>query len=207
MLADMPDRDDAPDDATLMLRYASGDIVAFETLYGRHRGGLYRYLKRQCGNDDQAAELFQEVWARVVRGRAQYRPLARFNTWLYRLAHNVYVDHVRRSSRRPQLRVAGSDRLDTMDEVDAPVAAFAGASRDRPDAGAARDETARRILAAVAALPDKQREVFLLREETGMTLEEIAGATGTSRETVKSRLRYALARLRDALADCIGEEP
>ncbi len=200
MLAGMADRDDAPDDATLMLRYAKGDVVAFEALYARHKGGLYRYLRRQCGSDDRAAELYQEVWARVVSGRKKYRPLARFTTWLYRLAHNVYVDHVRHVSRRPQLRLVGASRPDDEGgpEAHAPHA-------DRPDAGAQAAQTSERILAAVAALPDAQREAFLLREETDMTLEEIAEATGTSRETVKSRLRYAVNKLRDALADCLGE--
>ncbi|MBT8446988.1 MAG: RNA polymerase sigma factor [Gammaproteobacteria bacterium] len=193
-----------PDDHTLMKRYAQGDMAAFEALYARHKGGLYRYLVRHCRNEDRAAELFQEVWARVVKARADYRPLAKFTTWLYRLAHNVYVDHVRRVGRRPRLSLVGGS-TDRADGESAGAGEPPDAAHRRPDSTVAAVQTGERILEALGNLPDEQRQVFLLREETDMTLAEIAEATGTSRETVKSRLRYAVAKLRGALADCIGE--
>ncbi len=204
MLDPMTADDPQPDDRELMQRYARGDMAAFEALYARHKGSLYRYLKRQCNDHEQAGELFQEVWARVIKARQGYRPLAKFSTWLYRLARNVYVDHVRTASRRPRLTLVGGS-TDKADGASAAAGEPPDAPHREPDATTAAAHLGGRILAALKALPEAQREAFLLREETGMTLAEIAEVTGTTRETVKSRLRYAVKKLRTDLADCIGE--
>lgn len=172
-----------------MLRYRAGDVAAFRRLYARHRGGVYRYLLRGCGHEDLAAELFQEVWASVVRARERYEPRARFTTWLYTLAHNRLVDHAR--AVRPE-----TSPLDD----DLPVATPA---HEEPHARAEQQAQREGIMRALAALPLEQREAFLMKEEGGLSLEEIASATGVGRETVKSRLRYALARLREALRDVV----
>ena len=87
-------------DEDLMLHYAGGDLDAFQKLYERHRGGLYRYFLRQ-GNPSVAEELFQDVWARVIQSRKRYRPKAAFKTWLYTLAHNRLIDYWRREGSRP----------------------------------------------------------------------------------------------------------
>ncbi|CAN5139385.1 RNA polymerase sigma factor [soil metagenome] len=176
------------DDIDLMLSYRSGDAKAFETLYGRYRGGLYRYLLRQCGDPEIASDLFQEVWSRVVKARNSYRPTARFNTWLFRIAHNCYVDHYRREQRRPTAGEPG-------------CADWADDPSERPEAQTQDLERAERLLAALDKLPAEQREAFLLREEAGLSLGEIGQATGVGRETAKSRLRYAVQRLRDALTE------
>jgi RNA polymerase sigma-70 factor (ECF subfamily) len=170
-----------------MLCYQRGELAAFELLYQRHRGGSYRYLLRGCGNDDIAAELFQDVWASVVRSRARYEVKARFATWLYKLAHNRLIDHYRAS--RPAHEV-----IDETIELAAP-------EHLQPEAQAHALSTQRRLLQALSALPAEQREAFLMKEEGGLSLEQIAEVTGVGRETVKSRLRYALSRLRGALAD------
>jgi RNA polymerase sigma-70 factor (ECF subfamily) len=172
-----------------MLRYQRGELAAFELLYQRHRGGSYRYLLRGCGNDDIAAELFQDVWASVVRSRARYEVKARFATWLYKLAHNRLIDHYRAAK-------PGSDDIDDAIEIAAPA-------HLQPEAQAASASTATRLLQALGALPSEQREAFLMKEEGGLSLEQIADVTGVGRETVKSRLRYALSRLRGALADVV----
>ncbi len=175
-------------DHALMLRYQAGDLRAFEQLYARHKGGVYRYLLRGCGGDEQAAaELFQDVWANVVRGARGWQPRAQFNTWLYRLAHNRLIDH----HRQPRLPT------EPLDE-DLPHAA---PEHQQPEARAHTAAQNRRLLQALHGLPLEQREAFLLKEEGGMSLEDIAQATGVGRETVKSRLRYALAKLREGLAD------
>jgi len=179
-------------DEDLMLRYAGGDVDAFQVLYERHRGGLYRYCLRQS-NPSVAEELFQDVWARVIQGRKRYRPQAAFKTWLYTLAHNRLIDHWRREGHRP-IENSGADCLE---EVTAD--AHPGPQRllDLRDC-------IEQLLQLVSGLPDVQRQAFLLRHEAGMTLAEIATAMSTRVETAKSRLRYAMERLRAAIAkECL----
>lgn len=183
------------DDGELMLRYARGDLRAFETLYQRHRGGLYRYLARQTRNPEAANDLFQEVWSKVIASRERYEPRAKFQTFLYRIAHNCFVDHYRRSSARPE--VHGDAQEDWQDTLTAP-------ENDRPDLRAEQAQTVARYKAALAALPAEQRDVFLMYEESGLSLEEIAAITSVGPETAKSRLRYAVAKLRHAMAAPVG---
>lgn len=180
---------DMLDDNALMLRYRDdGDVAAFEVLYTRHKGGVYRYLLRQCGDEETARDLFQETWSRVIKARDRYRPLAKFTTYVYRLAHNCLVDRHRRDSIRP-----GHREWSPLDEEQA-------ASEGRgPEAESAARETAARLRVALDRLPDAQREAFLLHQESGLTLKEIARITGVGRETIKSRLRYAVAHLRRLL--------
>ena len=174
----------APDDEALMLRYREGDAAAFDSLYQRHRGGLYRYLLRQAGNRETAEELFQDVWMNLIRNRERYQPTARFTTYLYRMAHNRFIDHCRRAKTRNEL----SDDVPELADPAPP-----------PDMTLSLEETRKRFLGAVANLPESQREVFLLRQETGLGTEEIARITGVNAETTKSRLRYAMNRLKQAL--------
>lgn len=181
-------------DEDLMLAYVSGDAAAFDVLYGRHRGGVYRYLLRQCHHGGTADELFQDVWMNLIRARASYVPTAKFTTWLYRLAHNRLVDHYRAGAR---LKLVSAD-----DEVYADaVANLPGAGGNQPQAIAENRELGARLRAALAGLPPVQREAFLLQHEGGLSLADIAELTGAGIETVKSRLRYALAKLREILGD------
>lgn len=177
-----------PDDKTLMLRYRDGDVPAFELLYSRHRGPLFRYFLRHGVDRDTAAELFQEVWARVIQARQRYEPTAKFTTFMYTLAHNVRVDHYRRAGRRPALTEACEDP----DTMSAPVSG-------NPDSEVAMSEKMTRFRSALNALPAEQRDAFLLREEAGLSLADIAGVTGVNPETAKSRLRYAVRKLREVL--------
>lgn len=181
-------------DEVLMCAWQGGDLAAFEALYGRYRHRLFRYLARQCPAA-VAEELSQECWLRVVRARAAYVVSARFATWLFRIAHNLLMDHYRR---------ADHAALAAFDDADALQAVLDGAADDprrQPEARLEREQLARRLLAALEALPPPQREAFLLQQEGEMSVEEIATATGVGRETAKSRLRYALARLRATLGE------
>lgn len=180
--------DDA--DETLMLRYGAGDTDAFARLYARHKGPLYRYLLRQCGQPAVAEELFQDVWLKLIAARTGYAVQAKFTTWLYRLAHNRLVDHYRANTRR--LPVSCADDCPEWAEVPAPAEA-------QPENQVDRRQQAECLLRLLDELPEAQREAFLLKAEAGLSLEAIAQATGTGRETVKSRLRYALVRLRRGL--------
>lgn len=178
-----------------MLAYAAGDAGAFDALYARHKGGVYRYLIRHCGNASLADEMFQDVWMNVIRVRATYAPSARFTTWLYRIAHNRLVDHWREAG-RVEFVTAGDD-----DDEHDPVAAIPGAAADEPDARVSSRERGGRLAAALRRLPPAQRDAFLLHQEGGLALAEIAELSGAGVETVKSRIRYAIARLRTELQD------
>ena len=184
-------------DETLMLAYAAGDAGAFDRLYERHRGGVYRYVLRHVGNAGLADELFQDVWMNAIRARASYAPTATFSTWIYTLAHHRLVDHWRSSGR---VRVDSLDD-DGDDGTGALVDAIPGSRVDEPETRVASRATRGRIDAALAALPPVQRDAFLLHIESGLSLAGIAALTGAGEETVKSRVRYAYAKLRAALGD------
>ena len=184
---------DGVSDERLMLAYRDGNGAAFKQLYARYRRPLYRHLAHQCGNDRLAEELYQDVWLRVIDARAGYEPLAKFSTWLYRIAHHRLIDHYRRHARHLADAYADGDDLESL-----PAAETANPARQHE-----QRDLARRLSTALGELPAPQREAFLMAEEGGLTLDEIAAATGTVRETVKSRLRYALGKLRHSLQDCL----
>lgn len=187
--------DDPASDTELMQRYRDGDAGAFDALYARHKGPLYRYLARQVGASI-AEELFQDVWMNVIRARGRYEARAKFSTWLYRLAHNRLIDHYRRTSAGLPISYTDEHGESLLDGVpDAP--------RYEPENALARRRLAQRLSDALASLPEAQREAFLLREEGGLSLEEIAAATDVHAETAKSRLRYAVDKLRAALGSAI----
>lgn len=175
----------APDEQ-LMLAYRGGDAAAFDTLYRRHRTRLYRFVVRSIKSRAVAEELYQEIWMRVIEARSSYAPKARFTTWLYTIAHNRMVDHWRR---------AGLS-LVALEEVDPPASAA-----EDPSRRAEAREALARFAAALERLPPAQREAFLLHEEAGLGVAEIAAATGSNQEAAKSRLRYALAKLKAAVND------
>ena len=175
-----------------MLAYASGDAAAFDALYARHKGGVYRYLLRQCRQAGVADELFQDVWMNLIRARSSYAPTAKFTTWLYRLAHNRLIDHYRASGHLTLVSADDEAHQDT-------VAAISAARSDEPQSRAENRELSERLRAALAALPHAQREAFLLQQEGGLSLAEIAELTDVGTETVKSRLRYAVGKLRAEL--------
>jgi len=176
------------DDGVLMLAWASGSAAAFDELYARHKGPLYRFLLRTVKDRGTADELFQETWSRVVAARARYRPEARFTTWLLQIAHNLAIDTFRK--RRPQ---AGAE------ETEAVFAAQAAPEREQPEHALSDFELRRRMQQAIESLPDDQRTTFVLRMENELSIEDIASITGVGKETAKSRLRYAMARVREQM--------
>jgi RNA polymerase sigma-70 factor (ECF subfamily) len=177
--------DETPEDSALMLRYRDGDVVAFEVLYQRHNDALYRYLLRLCHHRDTAEDIFQDVWGKIIKSRQNYRPTAKFSTFLYRVAHNCFIDHIRRNKRHSH-----SVDVEPDNQPD---------PGDQPEALAERSMAKRRLDAALRELPEEQRDVFLLHEEAGLNLDQIASVTGANRETAKSRLRYAVKKLRVAI--------
>jgi len=189
-------KDDAPpSDESLMLAYRDGDSAAFDALFRRHKGGLYRFLRRQCESAAVAEELFQEVWMNLVRARRRYTPQARFATYLYRIAHNRLIDHYRRGAARPSS--LGRDD----ESEDDPVDLIAADPRGEPEQLVLSRQQIERFAEVLAALPPMQREAFVMHEEGGLSVEEIAQVTDVNAETAKSRLRYAIAKLRRGLEE------
>jgi RNA polymerase sigma-70 factor (ECF subfamily) len=182
-------------DENLMLRFGRGDGAAFEALYKRHESRIFRYLYRNVRDEASANDLMQEVWFAVAHSAQRYQPTAKFSTWLFTLAHHRMVDMIRGSRRQESLDAQGGEEGEgsTLHEQLA-------ADRDRePEAVAQAQDDASALLNAVAQLPPEQRSAFLMQAEGELSVEEIAAATGTSFETVKSRLRYARAKLRQLL--------
>ena len=171
-------------DEKLMQRYAKGDAKAFDQLYARHRAPLYRYFIRQVNNPATANDLYQGAWEKIIMARHSFRPKAPFKVWMYRIAHNHLIDHFRR------LRPEDSVEPDTLSDT-----------HQDPSKGAIENEQNELLRAGISALPVDQRNTLLLKLESGLKMEEIASVTGVGRETVKSRLRYAVNYLKRSLVE------
>ena len=182
----------APADETLMLACAAGDARAFETLYDRHALPVWRFVQRSVHDRALTDDLVQDVWFSLVRQAPRYEPRARFRTWLFTLAHHRLVDHWRTHKAHASLDADTDDGATLADTL-------AADSGFGPVRQLQSREQAQALLDALAALPLPQREAFLLQAEGGLSLVEIAEATGVNAETAKSRLRYARERLRHTL--------
>ena len=178
-------------DEQLMLAYREGDAGAFEELYKRHKGALFRFVLRSIRDRAIAEELYQEIWMRVIEARGRYDVQAKFTTWLFTIAHNRLVDHWRKRGLA----------LVSMDQEDAGLAEPQAAPDHEPHRQLEAKQGLARFVRALEALPPAQREAFLLHEEAGMSVAEIARATGTGEEAAKSRLRYALSKLKEAMLE------
>jgi RNA polymerase sigma-70 factor (ECF subfamily) len=177
-------------DEALMKAFAGGSMEAFEHLYERHRSALYRYVLRKTGHTATANDLFQGAWEKVIRARAQYKPSVPFRAWLYRITHNHVMDYFRRMQ---PATVISEETLES--------------TQPGPDSQAALEARAHRLGIAIRRLPEKQKDVLLLKLESGLNLGEIAEVTGVNRETAKSRLRYATGKLKEMLKDDSTDTP
>ena len=185
-----------PSDEALLAGFAGGDAGAFALLYSRHERPVFRFLRRSLGNDAAAQDLLQEVWLAVIRNAAAFEPRARFTTWLYGIARNRLIDYWR--ARRDTVSLDQEPANDG-DGAAAPIDLLAAGADCEPEVQAMSRAQAAAFVAAVEQLPAPQREAFLLHAEGGLTVEEVAQLTGVGRETAKSRLRYAMVRLRAAM--------
>jgi len=193
--------DDPRSDESLMEAFREGTPTAFEVLVLRHRRGLYNFLLRSVRNPSRAEEMLQDVFLRVIRSKDRYRRRAKFTTWVYTIARNLCVDESRRARFRGHESLdaprrgreggeSGRSRLATVEATQVPV-----------DDGAEAPRIRRRLADAVGRLPEDQREVFLMRQLGGLSFREIGETVGAPENTVKSRMRYALEKLREDLAD------
>jgi len=191
----MPQRD-LPDE-DLMLAYAQGDTAAFDVLYGRHEAALYRFVRRLLGAGlaAQADEVFQDAWLRIVAARASFHPQgAAWRTWAFTIAHNLAMDRLRVSGREVGLEAQddGGDPLDWL-------AAHLGQSAPSTEDLAFWRAAGAQLLHCLEALPPAQRAAFLLHHEDGASVEDLAQRLALPFETAKSRLRYALQKLRGCM--------
>lgn len=179
---------DALTDEDLFSRYRRGDVTAFEQLYQRYRQTLYRYLIRTCSDTAEAEDIYHDVWSRVINAKNPFTD-GSFKAYLFQIARNISIDR----SRRNRLQLVSDEA--TLD---------AQPSNDKPaDERQHLEDCGERLLNELGQLPAEQRDAFLLKEESDLTLEQIARLVNVGRETIKSRLRYALQRLREALEDCL----
>ena len=194
---------DLHDDA-LMAAYAAGDASAFTLLYERHQAGLYRFIRRLLGSAlaAQTDEVFQDTWLRVVNARERYVPQgAVFRTWLYTMAHHRVIDVWRRSGREVSTSDSEDGGAPWEPEGDAawqhwpqPVSASV-ASEDV----AFWRRAGERLLQCLEQLPLPQRSAFLLHHDDGLALDEVARTLEVGFETAKTRLRYAMSKLRTCM--------
>lgn len=178
-------------DETLYQSYLDGEISAFDQLYQRYRPMLYTFLMRSTRSHAEADEIYQECWSRLIEGREKRREgnIENLKAYLFQIARNLLIDHQRKQNIR---RVDSDFPLETFEDQSPSV------ERQRDG-----EDCAEILLHEVARLPDEQRESFLLKEEAGFTLEQIAQHFKVGRETIKSRLRYTMQKLRTALEGCL----
>lgn len=192
---DLPDED-------LMLAYARGDASAFDLLYARHEAGLYRFVRRLLGASlaAQADEVFQDAWLRIVAARASFQPQgAAWRTWAFTIAHNAAMDRLRVAGREVSVD-RDEDGEDPLDWLLARADQLAPSSEDLAYWRAAGAQ----LLHCLEALPQAQRAAFLLHHEDGASVEDLARRLSLPFETAKSRLRYALKKLRGCMGDYLA---
>lgn len=181
-------------DESLMLSYAQGQTSAFELLYAKHRAGLYRYFVRQISDKQLAEDLYQETWGRVIRGAKQYKVTAKFTTWLYRIAHNLLIDHLR--AVKP---------LDTVEDIELAQSSSDIFHHTQADGGGMdgiliQERKSLLFKLCVGLLPHVQKEALLLNVEMGLTAKMISDIVDASLEATKSRLRYAHIGLKECVS-------
>jgi RNA polymerase sigma-70 factor, ECF subfamily len=195
----MRPRVDGPGDEVLVQRYQGGDAAAFAELLARHRRPVFNFILRYLGDKNQAEDLLQEVFLRIVQGASEFKGESKFTTWLYTIARNLCIDTARKMVFRRHASLDGPTASEDgegpslMDRIPNPSAPV-----DREAIGR---ELRPHLASAVEALVHEQREVFVMREYMNLPFKEIADIVGVPENTVKSRMRYALEKLRESLAE------
>ena len=176
-----------------MSKYSHGNLLAFEVLYARYKGQSYRYFKRQCSGQQETEELMQELWSRIIKAKNNYQATALFSTWFYRLAHNLLVDHHKR------LVLVTSDNQQPEDEL------IEQNSFLLPEHNLIAQQQAQKLRLCLKKLPSLQLEVFLIKEESGLALGDIALIVDAGLDATKSRLRYAISSLKKCIGGSFNE--
>ena len=187
-------KDLEPSDLQLVQSFVSGDNVSFDRLVGRHGRAVYSFIYRFLGTDPHVDDVYQDVWLRVFKSLARFGGRSRFTTWLFQVTRNICIDHLRRRKRRG--RMMSIDDTSGRNEEGGPFKDQIPGREVDAEKLAENRELWQHVERAIAELPENQREVFLLREQTALTFEEISEMSGVPRNTVKSRMRYALENIR-----------
>jgi RNA polymerase sigma-70 factor (ECF subfamily) len=196
LTTDTKNQADTQNDEELMLLYQKGDERAFEVLYWRHQRGIFNFICHFIGGSgNQAEELLQDVFLKVVKASKRYEPSAKFTTWLYQIARNSCIDHFRKMKHRKTTSLA--QPIDSEEEM--VLESTIAGTNTSPEKAAQINEVALVLKEAIAALPEDQREVFLMREDLNLSFAEISELIGCPVNTAKSRMRYALEHLRKSL--------
>jgi RNA polymerase sigma-70 factor (ECF subfamily) len=193
-------RPDEMGDDDLLDGFIAGDAAAFGILLTRYQGPLYNFILRSVRDTEAAADLLQELFSRVIERGHEFNKTSKFSTWLYAIARNLCIDHGRRMTHRRHASLDASNGAGGETTGSAWVERIAADAPDAERQVTSRDLRAR-IAAAVGSLPEEQREVFLMRQLQQLPFAEIALVVGVSENTIKSRMRYALEHLQQALAD------
>lgn len=181
-----------------MRQFCAGDGHAFHNLYARHDKPLFRYVRRLLGSGliDQVDEVFQDTWMKLVDARDNWQPRdnASFKTWLYTLAHHRAVDILRKSGRE----ISADEGWDE-DDSESAWQQWPAATAEQPEQKAFWNKAGQQLLHCLDGLPALQRAAFLLHHEDGLSLQQMTQIFNAEFETVKSRLRYALSKLRTCM--------
>jgi RNA polymerase sigma-70 factor (ECF subfamily) len=187
-------------DQTLMLAYAKGDAAAFDLLYGKHKVAVYRFFIRQNVTSAVAEELCQETWFKLINNRTSYQAKALFTTYLFTIARRIAIDHAQKKSvlfEKQQVE----DNIVSLDNHECNQTQQITENNHSPQLDASVNKTlAAALKQQIAALPYEQREVFLLKQEAGFSIDDIAKITFQDKEKVKSCWRYALQKMRKGLS-------
>ena len=181
-------------DDRLMQALAEGDPTAFDELYGRHSRAVFGFLISRVGDYHASEDLLQAVFLRVLRERKRYRGSGRFTSWLFTIARNLALDHLRRRCR--SLEVTADDDL--------VISGRPGPDRDPRELAAAAEDAAA-VHRALELLPEPQREALILRRFSGLSFAEIAEVQGQSVSSAKMRVFRGMAKLREILAPHVEE--
>lgn len=177
-------------DEKLMLQYQQGDCKAFEKLYSRHKQKLFRFMLGICSDRAVVEELFQDVWMKLIDAKARYEADAKFTTYLFQIARNRVIDHYRKHSTQSEFNTLEMNHL---------IENCLEHEFGSPELLAEAEQTHSVIHTLIKQLPYEQREVFLLKENSDLSINEIAELINEKSETVKSRLRYALKKIQSGL--------
>ena len=174
-------------DEQLFAAYHAGDMAAFESLYTRYRQPMYLYLLRRGLPKNSAEDVYHDTWIKVL---AQTKfSHNNFKAWLYTVMRNLSIDVQRKMS----LRVVEEFDESTQDQL-----THVSAQKQYED-----NDCLELMSSSIALLPFDQRDAFLLQHEAGLSLQQIADVMHTGKETIKSRLRYAMTSLKTWLAECL----
>ena len=175
-------------DSDLVATAIEGAEGSFEELVRRYQRPISAYVYRMVGNYESALDLTQEIFIKVYGSLRKYRSEFKFSTWIYKIAHNAAVDHLRRSSTREQSLISGTES----DQFELPIES----RRLSPEQESERKERRVEIESVVRALPANYRELIILRHSQDLTYEEIVEVTGLPLGTVKNRLFRAREMMR-----------